>query len=94
MPFSKQGGGFMGDRVEEGSGFQNLFVCLKLGLRLPLALTGLKMALPPKGLTDWCSGVPTRPRHHHCGKENKKSSLSSQKKQSRRSPRLTLAMML
>ena len=55
----------MGDRVGEGSGFQKLFVWLKQGLRPSLALTGLKVALPPEGLTDWCSGVPTRPRHHH-----------------------------
>jgi hypothetical protein len=55
----------MGTRVGEGSGFQKLFVCLKLGLRPPLALSRAKVALPPKGLTDWCSGVPTRPRHHH-----------------------------
>ena len=39
----------MGSRVGEGSGFQKLFVCLKLGLRPSLALTGLKVALPPEG---------------------------------------------
>ena len=38
----------MGDRVGEGLGFQECFVWLKHSLCPSLALTGPKVALPPK----------------------------------------------